>query len=264
MVKFFKRFPLLTSLFFILVSMILPWGALYDVLKPLGTYWSGSVRYGLTLIIAAVLVALVHRRIPFTLYTPHFWKDLVTFGIVGLIGAVMGLVFSFSPFDRAPGWDEVLGLVVYSLLIALSEEVLFRELIFPLFLHSYEEKKDGETKAVLMTSLLFGLRHLLGLLENPGSYFLTFAQVIFTFMAGVYLAAVLLRTKDIWVLVTIHFLIDFLSSFWGLFSTSAAFSSSHDIPWYSALLIVLAQSPYLFFGLFFLLNKRWKNKEPVS
>lgn len=143
---------------------------------------------------------------------------MVTFGIVGLIGSVMGLVFSFSTLDRAPGWDEVLGLVIYSLLIALSEEVLFRELIFPLFLHSYEEKEDGEMKAVLMTSLLFGLRHLLGLLENLGSYFLTFTQVIFTFMAGVYLAAVLLRTKAIWVLVAIHFLIDFLSFFGVIFN----------------------------------------------
>jgi len=259
-----KRFPFLLSVLFIALAMILPWGALYPFLQGLGTYWGGSLRYGITLMISLLLIAVFHRRFPFSLKTPHFWKDLFTFGLIGLIGSMMGFAFSFGSIDRVPAADEAVGLVVYSLLIALSEEALFRELIFPLFLKSYAMKKNGEVKAAILTSVLFGLRHLLGLLENPGSYGLTMAQVLFTFMAGVYLCALLLRTKDVWCLVLIHFLIDFLSAFWGLFSSAAAFSSNRDIAWYSALLIVAAQTPYLIFGLFFLLGRRWKGIEPIA
>jgi membrane protease YdiL (CAAX protease family) len=192
-----KRLPILLSLLCFVVAMLLPWGAFYEVFLTLGDYWGGCLRYGMAFFLSLGLLFLLHHRFPFPLGGGVFLKDLLTFGLVGLIGSVMGFLFSVSALDRTPSFWEVVSYVLYCLLVALAEETLFREVIFPLLLEAAAKTQNGEAKATFGMAALFGLRHLLGLLENPGSYALTSAQVVFTFMAGVYLGAILLRTHDI-------------------------------------------------------------------
>ncbi|WMB29320.1 CPBP family intramembrane metalloprotease [Streptococcus didelphis] len=82
----------------------------------------------------------------------------------------------------------------------------FRGLIF-----SRLEKEYSPLKASLISALLFGLAHSLGLLSDQPSL-LILSQIIYAFFMGILFGAVFYVTKNIWSLVFLHGLVDFCSA----------------------------------------------------
>ncbi len=76
-------------------------------------------------------------------------------------------------------------------------------------------------------------------------------------MAGFYLSAVYLRTRNIWICVFIHFLEDFSSGFWSICSTEAALQEGVDGPVAGTILLVVVHSVYVIFGILMLRDKTW-------
>lgn len=89
--------------------------------------------------------------------------------------------------------------------IGLMEEFAFRALILPLLLESFP--KRGELFSVLVSSALFGGWHILNLFGGA-SFGATALQVGYSFLIGVMLAAVFLRTGNVWMCVLLHALFD--------------------------------------------------------
>ncbi len=85
---------------------------------------------------------------------------------------------------------------------ALFEETLFRGVLLRIFLPS------GTSRAIVVSSLLFGLMHLQNILfrDNP---MIVFSQAIGVFCFGVGYSVLRLRTNTIWPLIALHFLTDF-------------------------------------------------------
>lgn len=258
MKKFIDRFPILFAVAVFAISMPLIWGALYPLLYNLPFYWASAIKYTLTLLVVVAVCFCVYRNIPFTLQGKGLFKGLFTFGLVGLICAVMAFIFSYDAPDMTPSASTVIGFIFYNLAIAVSEEFLFRGVIFTQLLDSWKSKKGFIFAAIIVSSVIFGLRHFLNLVTAPNVIIMTVGQVLFTFMAGFYLCAVYLRTRNIWVCVIIHFLEDFFTGFWAIVSTSAEAAQAIDGTVANMFMLVGVHLVYIVFGILMLKSKKWQ------
>ncbi len=262
--KFIDKFPITFSLAVFALSMPAVWGALYPILYKLPFYWASAIKYTLTFLAVVAICFVVYRKIPFTLMCKNFFNVLFTFGLVGLICAVMAFIFGYSTPDTTPSVSTVFGFIFYNFAIAVGEEFLFRGVIFTQMLDSRKNKKGFIWAAITVSSVIFGIRHFLNLVTAPNVIISTVGQVLFTFMAGFYLCAVYLRTRNIWVCIVIHFLEDFFTGFWALISTSAAAAQTVDGTIANMFLLVAVHLIYIVFGVIMLKSKNWQYRPLIE
>ncbi len=255
MKNFAQKFPIIFSILLFVISMPILWGAFYPLLYKLPFYFASAIKYTLTLLAVIAACFIIYRKIPFTLQCKELFKSLFSFGLVGLICAVMAFIFSYSAPDTTPSVSIVLGFTLYNLAIAYSEEFLFCGAIFTQMLDSWKDKKGFIWAAIIGSSIIFGLRHLLNLVTTPNVIITTIGQVLFTFMAGVFFCAVYLRTHNIWICVIIHFLEDFFTGFWAIVSTSAVAVQVVDGTIANMFLLVSVHLVYVIFGVLMLKEK---------
>ena len=258
MKKFIDRFPVIFSVLVFAISMPIIWGATYPLLYKLPFYWASTIKYTLTFLAVIAICFAVYRKIPFTLQCKGLFKGLFTAGLVGLICAVMAFVFSYNTPDVTPTVSTVFGFIFYNLAIAFSEEFLFRGVIFTQMLDSWKNKKGFIWIAIIVSSVIFGLRHLLNLVTTPNVVITTIGQVLFTFMAGFYLCAVYLRTRNLWICIIIHFLEDFFTAYWAIVSTDADAAQTIDGTVANMFMLVGVHLVYIIFGVLLLKIKKWR------
>ena len=104
-------------------------------------------------------------------------------------------------------WDLLWLFIIKCAAIALIEEIFFRALLVPLFMTRFEKNRHRVLICVICTSALFALMHLVNLFFGAGIG-ATAMQVGYTFLIGCMLAVMLIRTKNIWLCVGVHFLFD--------------------------------------------------------
>lgn len=98
---------------------------------------------------------------------------------------------------------EILIMIAGALLTAFLEELLFRGLILRAFL------PRGTTKAVLFSTILFSLIHLLNLLEGA-SLTVTVAQLGVAISTAVFMSAITLKSGSLWPAIIYHTVHDFV------------------------------------------------------
>lgn len=258
MKKIVTKFPILFSILLFAIAMPLVWGITYPLLYKLPFYWASAIKYTITLFVVIAVCFIVYHKIPFTLQYKGLFKGLFTVGLVGLICAVMAFIFSYDKPDITPTVSTVIGFIFYNLAIAVSEEFLFRGVMFTQMLDSWKNKKNFIWVAIVISSIIFGLRHFLNLITTPNTLVTTIGQVFFTFMAGFYLCAVYLRTHNIWICIIIHFLEDLFTGFWAIVSSSAAIAQTVDGTIGNMVMLVAVHSIYVIFGIIMLKSKKWK------
>lgn len=126
-------------------------------------------------------------------------------------------------------------------LTGLSEETLSRGLFIRVFL------PHGKWKAVLYPALLFGLSHLSSLFGSGMDITANLYQIILATMTAILVAAVRLRTNNIWPLIITHTLFDLFFVLAGLAGTNATRTLADvPLPAYVALWVVeIATAVYL-------------------
>ena len=97
--------------------------------------------------------------------------------------------------------------IIKCVMIALSEELLFRGFLLEFLKETFKGKSYEYLKVLLLSSAIFALFHLLNLFEGAGAG-ATFLQVGYTFLTGITYAAATLHTGNIWAAVFIHALFD--------------------------------------------------------
>lgn len=101
-----------------------------------------------------------------------------------------------------PTWSQLFLMTGESLLSGFLEEVLLRGCILMLIFRAMPEQ--GLLRAVLLSSLMFGLAHWANLLKVEADWITVLAQVIYGFFIGVGFAAVYVRTCALMPLILIH------------------------------------------------------------
>lgn len=208
-----------------------------DELVSRGIGWHFVV--AVALLFAAALIFhwydLGFRR-PHSLFQVMWFPSLYLLLFAGDI-AVLGI----------PPLTVVVFVAINTLLVGISEEVMFRGVLFRAF-----DKAMAIWPAILITSVLFGAVHILNVFIT-GELLPALMQAIAATMSGVVFMAILLRTGSIWPAIVYHFLWDCLLFLVGSAAhNSAEIATSGDTTAMSLALPILLPLPNLIFALILL------------
>lgn len=92
--------------------------------------------------------------------------------------------------------------------VGFLEEIIFRGLLFN------EMRKDGLPLAIIVSSLTFGIGHIINLINGSGSDLLSnILQVVYATAAGFMFVMIYLKTESLVMCILFHFLFNALSVF---------------------------------------------------
>lgn len=133
--------------------------------------------------------------------------------------------------------------------IGLFEEVLLRGTILNIMRKYFKQMKYGTYAAVFGSSLLFGIVHMMNYFNGHAYLRPTIAQVFYATFLGVFLGAVYVRGKNLWVVVLLHGLFDFAAEFWELVTPSYSFSKQ-NMSWEGVKYLIWLYLPLLLAGMY--------------
>ncbi|MBR2370557.1 MAG: CPBP family intramembrane metalloprotease [Clostridia bacterium] len=119
-----------------------------------------------------------------------------------IISAIRGDAYLDSP------WYYVLIYAAQCIAVATFEELAFRGVVFLYLLEKRRKTVRGVFIAIVITSAVFGLIHLLNLLEGS-SPIPVLMQIGYSFLIGGMCSVVLVKTANIWLCVLLHAIFNF-------------------------------------------------------
>ncbi len=135
---------------------------------------------------------------------------LKKYGFAGItVGIISGIAFyiGLRPFDYKPTlWKVLVEGVIYYFGVAFVEELYVRGLLLNLIEKLFDRNSAKTTTAVLLSSVIFGLGHIFGVLGQPPLVIIS--KVIWTISLGIYFGAIYKKTNNLWLPVILHFFID--------------------------------------------------------
>lgn len=141
------------------------------------------------------------------LYPKKLWK--LTPGFQIFLVALLFTIYTFVAYSTYQNTDTMFGypLSISILFVPIYEELIFRGLILIGLMKFYSWKK-----AIVISSLLFGLWHLKNI------FFISQSELIYqmaytTFIFGPIVAYITLKSKNIWLAVILHYLNNLLAPF---------------------------------------------------
>ena len=144
-----------------------------------------------------VFTRFVERK-PFTYFAlPGAGKEWLFGAAVGtgVMTLVVGIIALFGGYQVIGhnGAEVLIGVLGVAIVSGITEEVLFRGIIF-----RYFEQWLGSYSALAISALFFGLIHL----GNPNSSWL--AAIAIALEAGILLGAVYMLTRRLWAVIGLH------------------------------------------------------------
>ena len=169
-------------------------------------------------------------------------NGLRKYALIGVAVAMTGFIAFYvglRPFDLKPGLLKVLveG-VVYYIGVAIVEELYVRGLLLNLIERICGKSKNSTAIAVLLSSVIFGLGHVFGVLNQPVPVIA--GKVIWTIGMGIFFGAVYKKTSNLWLPIILHFLIN-------LGALPYCFSSQQG---YANLTLYLIVPAYIILGIY--------------
>lgn len=138
--------------------------------------------------------------------------------------------------------DEILWHILTMISVGFLEEIIFRGLLFKMM------AKDNEKLAVIVTTITFGIGHVINLL-NGADVIPTLVQIIYAMAGGYLFVVVLIKCKSLWPCILTHIGINALSIF-----NAGNMVTMYIVP---ILLVVIS------LGYAYWLNKKYKDKEYI-
>ena len=138
-------------------------------------------------------------------------SGLKKYGIPALI-ATVAVAASFCiglfPFDNTPtAWRVLIEGILYYVGVGVMEEIYLRGLLQNIVEKVLGERKYALLYAILITSVLFGAGHIFGAIGQPLPTIL--CKAIWATGLGVYFGSVYAKTRNLWVPIILHTVIDF-------------------------------------------------------
>lgn len=94
--------------------------------------------------------------------------------------------------------------LIFALSTSLVEETWVRGLVLIAMMLAWGSTRKGQFKAILFSSMIFGLIHLSNLMIRPVGVVLF--QAIVVFLPGIFYAAIVLASRSLWPAILIHWL----------------------------------------------------------
>lgn len=178
-----------------------------------------------------------------------FFKALLSSAVV-----IVTMLFSLATFfERSISnpdtvWPSA-GMIVFGLVqavgIGIREECFFRGAIQSIFAKKYAHSVKGVWFAALIASSIFGIFHLINLFAGFDPL-VTFLQVISATSTGLFFAAVYLRSRNLWVPILVHALIDTAALSKSIFLTQTRVETVNGLSWEALIGMVIYILPTIF------------------
>jgi hypothetical protein len=147
-------------------------------------------------------------------------------------------------------------LILLHLMTALStgwvEEVLCRGIVVTTLLQKWGRSKKGIYLTVLVSSVLFGVAHLVNFLQGRKPLLNNLTQVTFAIFFGVIFAATMLRNHSIWPVIFLHAAVDWAGTLREIAVGGGLRLAAPAITPTNALVSILITLPLFMYGLFVL------------
>jgi len=192
--------------------------------------------------------------INFSIPYKHKWYSVIPVYLI-VIG-VFRLVFDFD-FSGINATD-VLILLIATLGVGFSEEIVFRGILQSYFLKHFQKNKNAIYIGVILPSVLFGCMHLLNLTDPESNSLEVIIQVVYAIFIGTCFGAILLKTNRLLPLAIIHALINFVFGI-GTLNEIKAVDTISTLEHISPL---LATFPMFIIGLYIL--RKMKNEKNTN
>lgn len=174
-------------------------------------------------VLCIIFVKALYPEWKFGFQSKGLMDNLFRYGWSGLIGVVLLLITSYhaySPLNKTPVKGAILiWVVIYYLFVALIEELFIRGILLNTLLKGFEKYKRGIVIAILLSSILFALGHIPGMLQYTLEAMI--GKVVLAFCLGIFLGCVYVCTNENLLLVIIlHWLLDMSSAIFIYYSSS--------------------------------------------
>lgn len=158
----------------------------------------------------------------FGLQSEGLLSGLKKYGLPAVIATIIVTIFfciGLTPFDNEPTiWRVIVEGIVYYIGVGIMEELYLRGLLQNIIEKWFGERKNATLSAVLIASILFGLGHVFGALGQP--IVTVISKTVWATALGVYFGAVYVKTKNLWVSIILHLIINLGGSIPFCFTTS--------------------------------------------
>ncbi len=230
MQKLYQKKPLLFALLFIFVYVV-GMSSADAASEVFGVKGSFSLLFSAAL--SALLFVFILRgghRATFGLLLPRIRARSVLFYLplaaLVSINVWFGVTLNLSPLESALSACTML-------LVGFLEEIIFRGLLFRAI------QRDNPVSAIVVSSVTFGIGHIVNLLNASGAeLFSTACQVVYATAAGFLFVVLFLRTGSLLPAILTHSLLNALS----VFANEAAQTPTSDL--LSAAFLTLVAAAY--------------------
>lgn len=215
-------------------------------------YITGIVEQGLTSVLLVVLLSKMGLLQAAGFTRPSQWKKLWLMWPLLALSVVNGLDV-FTGTLIIDGSKPVI-IVLYALLyisVGFVEEILFRGVMMTVMVQKWGMTRKGIYKAVIVSSVLFGLLHLVNFAMGRYSLLAAATQTGYALFFGVFFGACMLRNNSIWPVIFGHALFDFCGAL-NAISVGGTFTRSRETTPQAALVAILFTLPLLIYGLIIL------------
>ena len=245
--KFTERYAIVSSLLIALLFFLLLNGTdLVFSFLPNSLFWG----YAQELFIALYSVGFVILLGFKSAFKPKgFFKALLSSTVVIAVMFVsLWDFFGKATSNPAAEWASA-GMIVFGLVqavvIGIREECFFRGAIQSVIAKKYVRSVKGVWLAALIASSIFGIFHLFNLF-TAFKPLVVFMQAISATSTGLFLAAVYLRSRSLWVPILVHALIDVAALSGSIFLTQTRAEAVNELSWRALAGMVIYILPTIF------------------
>lgn len=206
----------------------------------------GQLDPGVLRLLGVIFLVIVAKRSWHIniLQSKHGWKSLFTVGWLILLIAIFNVTFSSDDIVWNGLLHHMSGLNIFltffvalfeALFIGMFEETVMRGVIFGAMLKGF--KQHPVMKSVVWSSILFGGMHALNYGAQP--FWDTTNQIIYAMGIGLILASMYYVTKNIWVPIVAHAIMDYTALIFSMHSIYFNVSGYNDIDITSVLIFFI-------------------------
>lgn len=97
---------------------------------------------------------------------------------------------------------SLIGGIIFSFAVGFYEETLMRALILKNLVNNFKNRKNGIYKAIIISSLIFGLAHLINI--THASLLDTIIQVFYSTTAGILFGSIYIKSENLLSIILLH------------------------------------------------------------
>lgn len=219
--------------------------------------WDGDPYMGFDMILSHIITCVIAiwlmKKLSIWEKTDFKKEGLVkglVLGIPFLVLGILSAVYSNLGVDYSqlgtPDIKKVLIFTASMFMVGAAEEIVFRSLLLNNMIKKWGANKNGVIKAITISALIFGGIHLINVFVAPPVTVVV--QAINAACAGVLFSVIYIRCKNIWAVIIIHMLVDWIALFLQQCFTGTTSIVTSEVSIIQGLLVVLVGSviPLLF------------------